>query len=123
MDNFKFQFYDQPGDRPGPKVPFDTPNIYNLRQDPFERTAIVNFSEGATAYFNSVLGREAWRFVFAQQVVFQLGETRVEFPPMQAPASSAAHFGLRAAPCPGLRLSSTCVSRLGRIAVTALRAS
>jgi arylsulfatase len=87
VDNFKFQFYEQPEGWPGPKVPFDIPNIYNLRQDPFERTAIVNYSEGAPAYFNSFLGREAWRFVFVQQVVFQLGETAVEFPPMQAPAS------------------------------------
>lgn len=87
VDNFKFQFYDQPGGWPGPKVAFDIPNIYNLRQDPFERTAIVNYSEGAPAYFNNFPGREAWRFVFVQQVVFQLGETAVEFPPMQAPAS------------------------------------
>jgi arylsulfatase A-like enzyme len=87
VDNFKFQFYDQPGGWPGPKVSFDIPNIYNLRQDPFERTAIVNYADGAPAYFNSFLGREAWRFVFVQQVVFQLGETAVEFPPMQAPAS------------------------------------
>ncbi len=87
VDDFKYQFYDQPGGWPGPKVSFDIPNIYNLRQDPFERTAIIDYAQGAPAYFNEFLGREAWRFPFVQQVVLQLGESAVEFPPMQAPAS------------------------------------
>jgi arylsulfatase len=33
------------------------------------------------------MGREAWRFVLVQDVVAKLGETAIEFPPMQAPAS------------------------------------
>jgi|SRR5271167_814603 len=85
--NFKYQFYDQPDGWPGPKVATDMPKIYNIRQDPFERTPILGFGEGAPAYFNEFFGREGWRFVFVQQVVFQLGETAIEFPPMQAPAS------------------------------------
>jgi arylsulfatase len=32
-------------------------------------------------------GREAWRFVVAQQEVVKLAMTAVEFPPMQDPAS------------------------------------
>lgn len=51
---FKYQFYDQPDGWPGPKVPTDMPKIYNIRQDPFERTPILNFAEGAPAYFNDV---------------------------------------------------------------------
>ena len=87
VDNFKYQFYDQPEGWPGPKIETDMPKIYNIRQDPFERTPILNFLEGVPAWFNEFFGREAFRFVFVQQVVLQLGETAVEFPPMQDPAS------------------------------------
>jgi arylsulfatase len=87
VDNFKYQFYDQPDGWPGPKVSLDMPLIYNIRQDPFERTPILNYREGAPAFFNEFFGREAWRFVYVQQVVAQLGETAVEFPPMQKSAS------------------------------------
>ncbi len=87
VDNFKYQFYEQPQGWPGPKVAVDMPRIYNIRQDPFERTPILSFGEGAPAWFNEFFGREAWRFVFVQDVVLQLGETAIEFPPMQAPAS------------------------------------
>jgi arylsulfatase len=87
VDNFKYQFYDQPDGWPGPKVTTDMPKIYNIRQDPFERTPVLNFAEGAPAWFNDFFGREAWRFVFVQQVVSKLGETAIDYPPMQAPAS------------------------------------
>jgi arylsulfatase len=87
VDNFKYQFYEQPQGWPGAKVATDMPKIYNIRQDPFERTPILGFGEGAPAWFNEFFGREAWRFVFVQDVVQQLGETAIEFPPMQAPAS------------------------------------
>jgi hypothetical protein len=87
VDNFKYQFYDQPDGWPGPKVSIDMPLIYNIRQDPFERTPILNYAQGAPAFFNEFFGREAWRFVFVQRVVLALGETAVDFPPMQSPAS------------------------------------
>jgi len=87
VDNFKYQFYDQPQGWPGPKITTDMPVIYNIRQDPFERLPILNFLEGAPAWFNEFFGREAFRFVFVQQVVGALGETAVEFPPMQESAS------------------------------------
>ena len=87
VGNFKYQFYDQPDGWPGPKLATDMPKIYNIRQDPFERTPIMNFAEGAPAWFNEFFGREAWRFVFVQEVVLQLGETAVEYPPMQESAS------------------------------------
>jgi arylsulfatase A-like enzyme len=87
VDNFKYQFYTQPDGWPGPKVAIDMPLIYNIRQDPFERTPILNFAEGAPAWFNEFFGREAWRFVLVQDVVAKLGETAINYPPMQAPAS------------------------------------
>jgi arylsulfatase A-like enzyme len=87
IDNFKYQFYTQPDGWPGPNVTTDMPLIYNIRQDPFERTPVLNFAEGAPAWFNEFFGREAWRFVLVQDVVAQLGETAINYPPMQAPAS------------------------------------
>lgn len=87
IDNFKYQFYDQPDGWPGPKVILDMPLIYNIRQDPFERTPILNIAQGAPAYMNDFFAREFWRFVFVQDVVGKLGQTAIEFPPMQDPAS------------------------------------
>ena len=40
IDNFKFQFLQQPWGWPGEKLTTDMPTIVNLRQDPFERTAL-----------------------------------------------------------------------------------
>lgn len=87
IDNFKFQFYDQPDGWPGPKVTLDMPLLYNIRQDPFERTAIQNLGEGSGGYLNGFYAREFWRFVFVQDVVAKLGQTAIEYPPMQDPAS------------------------------------
>ena len=87
VDNFKYQFYSQPDGWPAPKVTIDMPLIYNIRQDPFERTPIQNFAQGAPAFSNEFFGREAWRFVLVQDVVAQLGQTAIDYPPMQAPAS------------------------------------
>lgn len=87
IDNFKFQFYDQPDGWPGPKVPLDMPLLYNIRQDPFERTPIQNLGQGSGDYMNGFYAREFWRFVFVQDIVAKLGQTAVEYPPMQDPAS------------------------------------
>lgn len=87
IDNFKFQFYDQPDGWPGPKVTLDMPLLYNIRQDPFERTPIMNLAQGSGDYMNGFFAREFWRFVFVQDVVAKLGETAIEYPPMQDPAS------------------------------------
>lgn len=87
IDNFKYQFYDQPDGWPGPKVPLDMPLLYNIRQDPFERTPIMNMGEGSGGYMNGFYAREFWRFVFVQDIVAKLGATAVEYPPMQDPAS------------------------------------
>jgi len=87
IDNFKFQFYDQPDGWPGPKITLDMPLLYNLRQDPFERTPIQNYGQGSGDYMNGFFAREFWRFVFVQDVVAKLGETAINYPPMQDPAS------------------------------------
>jgi arylsulfatase A-like enzyme len=87
INNFKYQFYDQPDGWPGPKVPLDMPLLYNIRQDPFERTPIQNLGEGSPGYMNGFYAREFWRFVFVQDMVAKLGATAIEYPPMQAPAS------------------------------------
>jgi arylsulfatase A-like enzyme len=90
IDDFKFQFYQQPNGWPGAKVTTDMPLIYNIRQDPFERTPSI-FGEDLNnlggGYMNDFYAREFWRFVLVQQTVAKLAETAIEFPPMQAPAS------------------------------------
>jgi len=90
IDDFKFQFIQQPWGWPGEKVSTDMPTIVNLRQDPFERTPSIrgeSWNNGAAGYGNDFLAREFWRFVQVQQTVAALAETAVNYPPMQSPAS------------------------------------
>ncbi len=90
VDEMKFQFFQQPSGWPGPKVTTDMPTIYNLRQDPFERFAMINGetpANGAFGYGNDFYAREFWRFVLVQQRVAELAKTALEYPPMQDPAS------------------------------------
>jgi arylsulfatase len=90
IDDFKFQFYQQPYGWPGEKVTTDMPTIVNLRQDPFERTPSIRGETLNTmggGYMNEFFAREFWRFVLVQQEVAALAKTAIDFPPMQAPAS------------------------------------
>jgi arylsulfatase A-like enzyme len=90
IDDFKFQFFQQPYGWPGEKVTTDMPTIVNLRQDPFERTPSIrgeSMNELGGGYMNEFYAREFWRFVVVQKAVTQLAETAIEYPPMQAPAS------------------------------------
>jgi arylsulfatase len=90
IDDFKFQFFQQPYGWPGEKVATDMPTIVNLRQDPFERTPSVrgeSLNNAGGGYMNDFLAREFWRFVLVQQKVAALAQTAVDYPPMQAPAS------------------------------------
>ncbi len=90
IDDFKFQFYQQPFGWPGEKVTTDMPSIVNLRQDPFERTPSIrgeNLNDLGGGYMNDFYAREFWRFVLVQQQVAKLAETAINYPPMQAPAS------------------------------------
>jgi arylsulfatase A-like enzyme len=90
IDDFKFQFYQQPYGWPGEKVTTDMPGIVNLRQDPFERTPSIRgetLNQMGGGYMNDFYAREFWRFVLVQQEVGKLAATAVDYPPMQAPAS------------------------------------
>jgi arylsulfatase len=90
IDDFKFQFYQQPYGWPGEKVTTDMPSIVNIRQDPFERTSSIrgeSLNDSAGGFLNDFYARQFWRFVNVQQRVAALAETAIEFPPMQAPAS------------------------------------
>jgi arylsulfatase len=90
LDDFKFQFIQQPYGWPGEKVTTDMPTIVNLRQDPFERTPSVrgeNLNDMGGGYMNDFYAREFWRFVMVQQAVTKLAMTAIDYPPMQDPAS------------------------------------
>jgi arylsulfatase len=90
LDDFKFNFYQQPYGWPGEKVTTDMPMMVNIRQDPFERTPSIrreSLNNLAGGYMNDFYAREFWRFVMVQQYVTKLAETAINYPPMQAPAS------------------------------------
>jgi arylsulfatase A-like enzyme len=90
IDDFKFQFIQQPYGWPGEKITTDMPTIVNLRQDPFERTPSLrgeSTNTGAFGYGNDFYAREFWRFVLVQKAVMDLAQTAINYPPMQAPAS------------------------------------
>src|SRR5215831_3012850 len=90
IDDFKFQFLQQPYGWPGEKITTDMPAITNLRQDPFERTSDLRGETPLTSAFgygNDFYAREFWRFVMVQKAVGDLAQTAVEYPPMQDPAS------------------------------------
>jgi arylsulfatase A-like enzyme len=90
IDDFKFQFYQQPYGWPGEKTTTDMPGIVNLRQDPFERTPSIRgetLNNMGGGYMNDFFAREFWRFILVQQAVTNLAQTAINYPPMQAPAS------------------------------------
>ena len=90
IDDFKFQFIQQPWGWPGEKITTDMPSIVNLRQDPFERTPSIrgeSTNDMGGGYLNGFYAREFWRFVMVQQYVGKLAMTAIDYPPMQAPAS------------------------------------
>jgi arylsulfatase A-like enzyme len=90
IDDFKFQFIQQPYGWPGEKITTDMPTIVNIRQDPFERTPSIrgeNLNTLGGGYMNEFYAREFWRFVMVQQEVFRIAQTAIDYPPMQAPAT------------------------------------
>jgi arylsulfatase len=88
IDDYKYQFIEQPGGWLGAKVHMDVPTLTNLRLDPFERMRWPQngTAEGSQNYF-SWFQYEFWRFVFVQQVVAKLAMTAIDYPPMQKGAS------------------------------------
>lgn len=90
IDDYKFQFFQQPYGWPGEKVTTDMPSIVNIRQDPFERTPSIRgetINDMGGGYMNDFYARQFWRFVLVQDAVAELAKTALKFPPMQAPAS------------------------------------
>jgi arylsulfatase len=90
IDDFKFQFYQQPQGWPGAKVTTDMPTMVNIRQDPFERTPSIgeqSLNDLGGGYMNDFFAREFWRFVSVQEEVKKLALTAIDYPPMQDPAS------------------------------------
>jgi arylsulfatase A-like enzyme len=90
LDDFKFQFFQQPYGWPGEKITTDMPIMVNIRQDPFERTPSIrgqSLNDMGGGYMNDFFAREFWRFVLVQQRVANLAETAINYPPMQAPAT------------------------------------
>ncbi len=87
IDDFKFQFFQQPYGWPEEKVTTDMPAMVNIRQGPFGRTPPLrgeSLNESGGGYMDAFMAREFWRFVMVQQKVAELAQTAVEFPPMQA---------------------------------------
>jgi arylsulfatase A-like enzyme len=82
VDDYKFRFIDQPQGWLGGTVKPDMPILTNVRLDPYERTGLT----GSLAYMDW-FKFAFWRFVFVQDVVMKFGETFIEFPPAQKPAS------------------------------------
>jgi arylsulfatase len=90
IDDFKYQFIQQPYGWPGEKVTTDMPTITNLRWDPFERLSSIrgeSLNDMGGGYMNEFYAREFWRFVSVQQEVGKLAMTAIDYPPMQDPAS------------------------------------
>ena len=90
IDDFKYQFLQQPWGWPGEKLATDMPGVTNLRWDPFERLSPLrgeSLNNSSPAFLNDFMAREFWRFVSVQQLVGKLAETAIDYPPMQAPAS------------------------------------
>lgn len=90
IDDFKYQFYQQPWGWPGEKLTTEMPTIVNLRQDPFERTPSIrgqSLNDSAGGYMMDFYSRQFWRFVLVQKIVAKLAETAIDYPPMQASAS------------------------------------
>jgi len=83
VDDYKYVFLSQPTGWFGPKLVLDWPELYNLRWDPFERAWFDQAPPSMYHFF----GHEFWRFVFVQNVVASLGQTIIDYPPMQKSAS------------------------------------
>jgi arylsulfatase A-like enzyme len=82
IGDYKYRFTDQPNGWLGATVKVDFPIITNLRLDPYERANMAT----SLQYFDWYK-YQFWRGVFVQQKVAELGQSAIEFPPMQKGAS------------------------------------
>jgi arylsulfatase A-like enzyme len=87
VDNYKYQFVDQPKGWIGTVDYPNMPKLTNLRHDPFERMnwPEEGFKRGSIGYWDS-FKHEMWRFQVPGQVIAQYLPSFVEYPPMQAGA-------------------------------------
>jgi len=87
VDDWKYQFIDQPKGWIGTIDYPNMPKLTNLRQDPFERMGWPEegFKRGSIGYWDS-FKHEMWRFQIPGQVIAQNVPSFVEYPPMQAGA-------------------------------------
>jgi arylsulfatase A-like enzyme len=79
VGDWKYRFIDQPNGWFGGTVMVDWPFVTNLRLDPFERTSFKDAPPALMDFF----AHEFWRFVYVQQEVAKLGQSFIDFPPMQ----------------------------------------
>jgi arylsulfatase len=89
IDDFKFQFIQQPYDWPGEKATTDIPTIVTLRWDPFDRTPSIHgetLNNSAGGYMNEFRRPSSGALSKCRRIT-ELARTAIEFPPMQAPAS------------------------------------
>jgi arylsulfatase A-like enzyme len=89
IDDYKYQFIDQPNGWLGEKTHWDVPIITNLRLDPFERMRwpANGTKDGAQEYFGKFFVYNFWRFVFVQEVMGKELQTFLDYPPMQKGSS------------------------------------
>jgi arylsulfatase len=83
IGDWKYRFLDQPSPWTGAPVLVRMPIMTNLRLDPFERTGIEKTPPAMLDFW----GHEFWRFVYMQKQVARLGQSFVEYPPMQKGAA------------------------------------
>ena len=69
IDDFKFQFFQQPWGWPGEKISTDMPTIVNIRQDPSSGRlhSGETLNDLGGGYMNEFYAREFWRFVLVQK--------------------------------------------------------
>jgi len=79
IGDWKYRFIDQPNGWFGATVMVDWPLVTNLRLDPFERASFKDAPPALMDFY----AHEFWRFVYVQQEVAKLGQTFIDFPPMQ----------------------------------------
>ena len=80
--NWKYQLLAQPDGWFGNTISLNMPRFFNLRQDPYERSFDESFD-----FFMSNEAPNLWRAVYLQEMVGDLAQTFIEYPPMQTGAS------------------------------------
>jgi hypothetical protein len=109
MDNYKYQFIDQPQGWIGPTVYPNMPKLTNLRQDPFERMNCPSngFSGGSIGYYDS-FKHEMWRFQIPAQVIAKYLPSFINLTRSIFPLALACYFQEQTKAHPRQALSRPC---------------